>query len=174
MHYSNTREKEFFSQYILSSLFLEHKEFFSKFYSFFSILQQIELRIIISYLPQPSCCLMMVHPHQISRGKQNYLQDYPKQPKFQDKIVQAKRIQVWDNAKVQPFPKFPYPACAQMLIKSIRKKKSGPFNFMMKKNLQTSKREEYLPKIPIQECKCHIEYIGANSPQENEDKEEPI
>lgn len=67
---------------------------------------------------------MIVHPHQMSKGKQNCLQDYPKQPKSQDKIVQAKKVQVWDNAKIQPSPKFPYPACVQNVDKNIRKNKS--------------------------------------------------
>lgn len=46
---------------------------------------------------------------QTHRGKLNCSQDYLMQPKFQDKIVQAKKIQVLDSAIVLPSPKFSCP-----------------------------------------------------------------
>lgn len=53
--------------------------------------------------------LKFARPRQTSRGKQNCSQDFPMQPKFQDKIVQAKKNQVLDSATDPPSPKFSCP-----------------------------------------------------------------
>ncbi|MCH95027.1 hypothetical protein A2U01_0016000, partial [Trifolium medium] len=53
--------------------------------------------------------LKFAHPHQTSRGKQNCSQDYPMPPKFQDKIVQAKKNQVSGSATDPPSPRFSCP-----------------------------------------------------------------
>jgi hypothetical protein len=66
-------------------------------------------KIVTDYLLPRNSHLKFAHPHQTSRGKQNCSQDYPMPPKFQDKIVQAKKNQVLDSATDPPSPRFSCP-----------------------------------------------------------------
>lgn len=72
--------------------------------------------IVFQYLLQCCCHLKIAHPHQTSKGKLSCSQDYPRQPIFQDRTVQAERIQVWDNATTQPSPICP---CSVHVIKQL-------------------------------------------------------
>jgi len=76
-------------------------------------------KIVINYLLLRNSHLTIGHSHQTRRGKLNCSQDYLMQPKFQDKIVQAKKIQVLDSAIVLPSPKF---SCPVHMYENIYKK----------------------------------------------------
>lgn len=124
--------------------------------------------IVNHYHSQRNCHLKNSHPRQTSRGIQSCSQDYPRQPKFLDKTVQAKKAQVLDNATNPPSPIFSYPV-------HMYNRKLLIYMFLLFTHLKCScGRDNYPSKFHIQESKCNVKYIGANCPQENEDKKQPV
>ena len=64
---------------------------------------------ITCYPLQRNSHLKIAPPHQTSRGKQSCSQDYPGQPKCQDRTVQAEKTQVLGSATDPPSPRFSCP-----------------------------------------------------------------